>query len=66
MACIADGVSCSDQSQRASHTAVVQFVNDYFATPSSWSIKHSASKILTAINSWLYEEGSKQALTITA
>ncbi|GAM60709.1 serine/threonine protein kinase [Vibrio ishigakensis] len=63
MACIADGVSCSDQSQRASHTAVVQFVNDYFATPSSWSIKHSASKILTAINSWLYEEGSKQALT---
>ncbi|WP_261837344.1 bifunctional protein-serine/threonine kinase/phosphatase [Vibrio ishigakensis] len=63
VACIADGVSCSDQSQRASHTAVVQFVNDYFATPSSWSIKHSASKILTAINSWLYEEGSKQALT---
>ncbi|GAD90224.1 putative protein kinase [Vibrio halioticoli NBRC 102217] len=63
VACIADGVSCSDHSQRASHTAVVQFVNDYFATPSSWSIKHSAGKILTAINTWLYEEGSKQALT---
>ncbi|GAM74873.1 serine/threonine protein kinase [Vibrio ishigakensis] len=63
VACIADGVSCSDQSQRASHTAVVQFINDYFATPSSWSIKHSASKILTTINTWLYEEGSKQALT---
>ncbi|GEA51785.1 protein kinase [Vibrio inusitatus NBRC 102082] len=62
VACIADGVSCSDQSQRASHTAVVQFVNDYFATPSSWSIKHSAGKILTSINAWLYEEGSKQAL----
>jgi len=28
VACIADGVSCSDQSQKASHTAVVQFIND--------------------------------------
>ncbi len=63
VACIADGVSCSENSQRASHTAVVQFVNDYFATPNSWSIKHSAGKILTAINAWLYEEGSKQALS---
>lgn len=63
VACIADGVSCSDQSQKASHTAVIQFVNDYFATPSSWSIKHSASKILTTINTSLFEEGSKQALT---
>lgn len=63
VACIADGVSCSDNSQKASHTAVVQFITDYYATPDSWSIKHSAGKILTSLNSWLYEEGAKQALS---
>lgn len=63
VACIADGVSCSDQSQKASHTAVVQFINDYYATPDSWSIRHSAGQILTALNSSLYEEGSQQNLT---
>ncbi|QXO16303.1 bifunctional protein-serine/threonine kinase/phosphatase [Vibrio ostreae] len=63
VACIADGVSCSDQSQKASHTAVVQFINDYYATPDSWSIRHSAGQILTALNSSLYEEGCQQNLT---
>lgn len=63
VACIADGVSCSDHSQKASHTAVVQFVTDYYATPDSWSVKRSASQILTSLNSWLYEEGSKQGLS---
>lgn len=63
VACIADGVSCSDHSQKASHTAVVQFINDYYATPDSWSIRHSAGKILNSLNSWLYEEGTKQALS---
>ncbi|WP_375748254.1 protein kinase [Vibrio sp. HN007] len=63
VACIADGVSCSEHSQKASHTAVVQFINDYYATPDSWSIKNSASKILTSLNSWLYEEGTKQGLS---
>ena len=60
VACIADGVSCSAQSQKASHTAVVQFITDYFSTPDSWSVKHSASQILTSLNAWLYEEGVKQ------
>lgn len=63
VACIADGVSCSEHSQKASHTAVVQFINDYYATPDSWSIRKSAGSILTSLNSWLYEEGSKQALS---
>ncbi len=63
VACIADGVSCSEQSQKASHTAVVQFINDYYATPKSWSVKRSANQILTALNAWLYQEGSKQELS---
>lgn len=62
IACIADGVSCSAQSQKASHTAVVQFIADYLATPNSWSVKHAARTILTALNSWLYEEGVKQGM----
>lgn len=63
VACIADGVSCSEHSQKASQTAVVQFVSDYYATPDSWSTKHSASKVLTSLNSWLYAEGAKKALS---
>ncbi len=63
VACIADGVSCSEHSQKASHTAVMQFITDYYTTPDSWSIKHSASKILTSLNSWLFEQGAKKALT---
>lgn len=63
VACIADGVSCSSHSQKASHTAVLQFINDYYATPDSWSIKHAASKILTSLNSWLFVEGTKNGLT---
>ncbi|WP_282175661.1 bifunctional protein-serine/threonine kinase/phosphatase [Vibrio nereis] len=63
VSCIADGVSCSEQSQKASHTAVVQFINDYYATPKSWSVKRSANQILTALNVWLYQEGSKQELS---
>ncbi|PWI33557.1 serine/threonine protein kinase [Vibrio albus] len=63
VACIADGVSCSEHSQKASHTAVVQFINDYYATPDSWSIKHAAGKILTSLNSWLYVEGAKKGLS---
>ncbi|MGV2990573.1 protein kinase domain-containing protein [Vibrio sp. E150_011] len=60
IACIADGVSCSDHGQKASHTSVMQFVSDYYATPDSWSVKHSASQVLTSLNSWLFEQGLKQ------
>ncbi|BDR16044.1 bifunctional protein-serine/threonine kinase/phosphatase [Vibrio sp. STUT-A11] len=57
VACIADGVSCSNQAQQASQTATTQFVTDYYATPSSWSIKRSVSELLTSLNSWLYTQG---------
>jgi protein phosphatase len=63
IACIADGVSCSVNSQKASHTAVIQFINDYLATPESWSIRHAAGTILTSLNAWLYSEGAKHDLS---
>jgi protein phosphatase len=63
IACIADGVSCSDYGQQASHTSVMQFVSDYYATPNSWSVKHSAHKVLTALNSWLFNSSEKTGLS---
>src|SRR5690606_25041406 len=33
------------------------FLTDYFSTPESWSVKHSAQQVLTALNRWLYSRG---------
>jgi len=55
VACVADGVSCSDNSQQASHTSVTQFITDYYSTDKSWDVKQSASKVLNSLNSWLYK-----------
>ena len=38
-ACIADGVSCSENAQQASITSVTHFLNDYYSTPDSWDVK---------------------------
>ncbi|MCF4172438.1 MULTISPECIES: bifunctional protein-serine/threonine kinase/phosphatase [Vibrio] len=62
LACIADGVSCSEHGQKASHTSVMQFVADYYATPESWSVRRSAIQVLTSLNTWLYEQSLKQPL----
>ncbi|OCH16085.1 hypothetical protein A6E05_17715 [Aliivibrio sp. 1S165] len=62
VACIADGVSCSDKGQQASHTAVTQFVDDYFSTPDSWGVKQAATSILSTINSWLYQQQKNNEL----
>lgn len=58
--CIADGVSCSDQAQQASQTSVTTFIQDYFSTPDSWTVKESVAKILSSLNSWMYHH-SQQA-----
>ncbi|MCH2039126.1 MAG: bifunctional protein-serine/threonine kinase/phosphatase [Saccharospirillaceae bacterium] len=57
--CIADGVSCSDQAQLASSTAVTHFLQDYYCTPDSWDVKTSASKVLSSLNAWLYHHGQQ-------
>lgn len=61
VACIADGVSCSDDAQQASQLAVTTFVQDYISTPDSWSVKQSVSKVLSALNSWLFHHSKSAA-----
>lgn len=54
---IADGMSGSDAGKQASHCCVVSFLEDYYSTPDSWSVKQAGQKILSATNSWLYSQG---------
>lgn len=53
---IADGISSSAVSQVASETAVRTFIDDYFLTSETWSVKKSALCVLSAINAWLYAQ----------
>ncbi len=57
VAAIADGVSCSARSAEASHVSVTDFINDYYSTPDTWTVKESASRVLNALNAWLYQHG---------
>lgn len=54
---IADGMSSSEAGKEASHACVNGFINDYYSTPASWSVKSAAQKIMSALNSWLYSRG---------
>jgi serine/threonine protein phosphatase PrpC len=56
VAALADGISSSDVSHIASETAVCGFLEDYYATPESWSVKTAAQRVLNATNSWLYAQ----------
>jgi serine/threonine protein phosphatase PrpC len=53
---LADGISSSDVSQIASETAVKGFLEDYYSTSESWSVKTSVHRVLQATNSWLYAQ----------
>ena len=53
---LADGISSSEVSQVASETAVKGFIEDYYATSETWSVKTSARRVLQAINSWLFAQ----------
>lgn len=57
---IADGMSESDGGKEASQVSVSQFIDDYYGTPESWSVKQAANKILTALNAWLYSQGQEK------
>ncbi|MCF6314357.1 MAG: bifunctional protein-serine/threonine kinase/phosphatase [Verrucomicrobiales bacterium] len=53
-AVIADGVSAASAGRDAAETCVQGFLNDYYSTPDSWSVKTSAHKVITSLNRWLY------------
>ncbi len=56
---VADGISSSKVSGEASKIAVVNFLQDYYATSESWSVEKSLTTVICAINSWLYSQNRK-------
>lgn len=56
-AIIADGMGSCEHPKEASDNCVKGFISDYYSTPDSWTIRSSAAKVLTALNSWLYSKG---------
>ena len=56
---IADGMGSCSNAQEASEHCVKSFLNDYFSTPETWSVKTSGAKVLNAINNWLLSKGDK-------
>ncbi len=60
---IADGMSSSDAAKEASENCVKSFLDDYFCTHVSWSVKKSVGVVLQAINSWLHAQGQMQYLS---
>jgi serine/threonine protein phosphatase PrpC len=56
---IADGMGSCANAQEASEHCIKSFLNDYFSTPETWSVKSSGAKVLTAINNWLLSNGNK-------
>lgn len=60
---LADGISSSAVSQEASEAAVKGFLADYYCTSEMWSVKTSAMRVLTAINSWLYTQTKQNQIS---
>jgi protein phosphatase len=58
-AVIADGVSACERAREASACCVHSFLSDYYATPDSWRVAHSASKVISALNNWLYSQSMR-------
>ena len=57
---IADGMSSSEAAKAASETCVKSFLQDYYSTHQSWTVKTSAGRVLSAVNRWL--QGQSNAL----
>lgn len=56
VAVIADGVSSANCAAKASQMSVCHFINEYIATPETWSVKKSASQVISSLNKWLYAQ----------
>ena len=59
---IADGVSSSKGAKQASQTAITGFLTDYYATPDTWSTKHSALRVIESLNRFLVAQGQHNVL----
>src|SRR5262249_37693885 len=54
-------IGSSDVSQGAAEFAVVAFLDDYYSTSETWSVKKSADRVLAAANSWLHSRTQQSA-----
>ncbi len=59
-ALIADGVSSAEGGKEASEACLHGFMNDYFSTPDSWTVKTAGGKVLGSLNRWLHSHANKQ------
>ncbi len=57
---IADGMSSCEGAKEASEMCVRTFLEDYYATPESWSVKRSVATVLKATNGWLFAQGQRR------
>lgn len=57
---IADGMSSCEGAKEASECCVKSFLEEYYSTHASWSVKKSAGAVLSAVNNWLYAQGQRQ------
>ena len=53
---VADGMGSCEYAAEASEQSIKSFITDYYSTPETWSVKKSAGKVLTALNSWLLSQ----------
>jgi len=58
---LADGVSSAEKAAQASQLAVTQFIQEYYATPQTWSTRKSAAKVINSLNQWLFSQGGMQS-----
>ena len=56
-AAICDGMSSSEGGVEAAQLCVKGFLDDYLSTPDSWTVKTAATKVLGALNRWLWSQG---------
>ncbi|MEP3332083.1 protein kinase [Sedimentitalea sp.] len=51
---ISDGISSSSNSREAAESAVKSLLIDYYATPDTWTVRTSATRVIAATNAWLH------------
>jgi serine/threonine protein phosphatase PrpC len=56
-AAICDGMSSSEGGVEAAQICVRSFMDDYLSTPDSWTVKTASTKVLGALNRWLWSQG---------
>lgn len=56
---LADGIGSSAVSQVASAAAVRGFLDDYYATSETWSVRRAAQRVLGATNAWLHAQNQR-------